>query len=60
MGYDAPKITSYGSLLPIPELETRNIHSGIRFEGGNQTFLVDEENFYKVNIKTSKTTVIPD
>lgn len=60
MSHENPIITCYGELLPIPELLTRTIHSGIRFNGGKQTFLVDEENFYKVDIETMQTTIIED
>jgi hypothetical protein len=54
MGPEEPEVNLIWSMSNIPDLQGE-IHSGIRFKDTRYMFLVDNENFYKIDITTNQT-----
>lgn len=54
MGDEKPKVNFIWSMSNVPDLNNE-IHSGIRFKNDRYMFLVDSENFYKIDIQTNET-----
>jgi len=54
MGAEEPTVNFIWQMDNVPDLE-KPIHSGIRFKDDRFMFIVDQNNFYKIDIKTNET-----
>ena len=54
MGPEEPTVNFIWQMNNVPDLEQR-LHSGIRFKDDRYMFVVDNTNFYKIDIKTNET-----
>jgi hypothetical protein len=54
MGDEKPEVNQLWTMSNVPDL-TSTIHSGIRFKNDRYMFLVDANNFYKIDIQTNQT-----
>lgn len=59
MGETEPEVKYIWSMEHVPDVEN-TIHSGIRFKDDRYMFLVDNTNFYKIDIKTNETKTYTD
>ena len=54
MGPEEPTVNFIWQMDNVPDLE-QQIHSGIRFKDERYMFIVDNTNFYKIDLKTNET-----
>eukprot|EP00347_Sterkiella_histriomuscorum_P017370 403349643 len=54
MGPEEPTVNFIWQMDNVPDLE-QQIHSGIRFKDERYMFIVDNSNFYKIDLKTNET-----
>ncbi len=59
MGEEKPQVNHIWSMDHVPDIADA-IHSGIRFKDDRYMFLVDNTNFYKIDIKTNETKTYND
>jgi len=59
MGESMPEVNRLWSMDHVPDVAD-TIHSGIRFKNDRYMFLVDNTNFYKIDIKTNETKTFTD